>query len=284
MNNAISPAARAPLDAYRCISCGAPIPLTSTGDVTCDQCGEPYFAADGYLRTYFDPKLFAEFKKDFLLNKVLNNNGHIGYQFLQEGSLSLPDRPEVIRFRQFVEDHLHGTRVLDIGCGVMALPGYLALPNRSTLELIGLDPIDDNSFEGTRLVAVSEYIPLHDHTIDSVIFATSLDHVCNMKRTLEEVRRVLVPGGTVIVWMSDRGSPLIERVKNWLRARRDSWRKGYDVGKYYVYRNYPNWTVLGVPPGGVDPFHSYFETPEMIERIFRRAGFRLWIRSSGRRS
>jgi hypothetical protein len=42
---------------------------------------------------------------------------------------------------------------------------------------------------------------------------------------------------------------------------------GYSVDKYYVY---PNWTVLGVPPGGVDPFHSYFETPRKITALFEQ--------------
>lgn len=261
------------IEAFRCITCGGSIAISTVGDITCGKCGERYFAANGYLKTNFDEKLFNAFRKQYLLNKVLNNNGFIGYQLLKEGSLSLPDRPEVKRFRDFVETHLRGTRILDIGCGIMDLPGYLAVKNVAYLELIGLDPIDDNTFGGMRLVAVSEYIPLQDATIDTIVFATSFDHVCDIDRTLAETRRILSSEGRVLVWMSDRGSTPIERLKDWLRRRRNSWREGYNLDDYYVYKD--SWTVMRVPPGGVDPYHSHFESPSTVVKQFTRAGFSL---------
>lgn len=33
--------------------------------------------------------------------------------------------------------------------------------------------------------------------------------------------------------------------------------------------------MLGVPPGGVDPFHSYLETPNKIKALFGECGMRL---------
>lgn len=154
----------------------------------------------------------------------------------------------------------------------MKTPGYLTLNNADKYEFIGIDPIDNNNFSGLRIVGCSEFVPLPDGYTDTIIFATSMDHVCNLNKTIDETQRLLCYGGKVIVWMSDRSAHAFDRLKNWLRRRRDSWRLGYSVDKYYVY---PNWTVLGVPPGGVDPFHSYLETPRKIIRLFSNAGMKL---------
>lgn len=256
----------------QCIGCDSTLPVDVKGDAECLKCGEKYSFSENYLKSNFDQKLFDNYRKDYLLNKVLNNNGYISYQFLQEGSISLPDRDDVAGFRMFLGSNATGGVILDVGCGVMARPGYLDFDDAKYTKFIGLDPIDDDSFFGLRLVACSEYIPLVSSAVDTVVFATSMDHVCNLKKTVAESNRVLKKGGRVVIWMSDRSMSLTEWCKNWLRRRLNSWRKGYSVDKYYVY---PNWTVLGVPPGGVDPFHSFFETPEKIIKLFSKGGFKL---------
>lgn len=257
---------------FQCIGCSSTLSAEVEGDIECRGCGEKYYFSEGYVKTYFDKKLFDGYKKDYLLNKVLNNNGYISYQFLQDGSISLPDRVDVANFREFLNSNSVGGVILDVGCGVMARPGYLDFDNFKYEKFIGLDPIDDNSFFGLRLVACSEFIPLASAAVDTVVFATSLDHVCNLKKTVEESNRVLKDGGRVVVWMSDRSMTLFDRCVDWLRRRGSSWKKGYSIDKYYVY---PNWTVLGVPPGGVDPFHSFFETPEKIIKVFLKSGYKL---------
>jgi len=257
---------------FQCITCHSSFDDGCEGEYTCQNCGELYEIADGYIKTHFDKKLFEHFRKDYLLNKTLNNNGFISYQLLQEASISLQDREDVTRFRSFLERHLNGKRILDIGCGIMATPGYLQFSTPRFHDLIGLDPIDDNNFRGLRIVGCSEFVPLMDGSVDNIVFATSMDHVCNLRKTIAEASRLLDREGRVLVWMSDRSATPIERVKDWLRRRIRSWKLGYSVDKYYVY---PNWTVLGVPSGGVDPFHSYLETPKKIIALFANAGMRL---------
>jgi hypothetical protein len=99
-----------------------------------------------------------------------------------------------------------------------------------------------------------------------------MDHVCNLPKTIAETSRLLNSDGRVLVWMTDRSATPLERLKDWLRQRIRSWKLGYSVKKFYVY---PNWTVLGVPSGAVDPFHSYMETPKKIISLFTKAGMRL---------
>jgi ubiquinone/menaquinone biosynthesis C-methylase UbiE len=257
---------------FQCITCSKNFDNVRMGEYTCEDCGEQYEIADDYLRTSFDKKLFDSFRKDYLLNKTLNNNGYISYEMLGESSLSLQDRADVVRFRGFVEKNLRGKRIFDIGCGIMAIPGYLMFNTSHNYELIGLDPINNNNFVGLRIVGCSEFVPLPDNSIDTIIFATSLDHVCNLTKTIAEVSRLLGDKGRVLIWMSDRSTTPFERLKDWLRRRIRSWKLGYSVDKYYVY---PNWTVLAVPSGGVDPFHSYPEVPEEIIALFGASGLSL---------
>ena len=41
--------------------------------------------------------------------------------------------------------------------------------------------------------------------------------------------------------------------------------------KKKIFNNFK--VVLEVPRGGVDPFHSFFESPKIIENKFKKSGF-----------
>jgi SAM-dependent methyltransferase len=254
-----------------CPRCRAPLPQAD-GPSACAGCGLKYEVDGRYLRYEFDSLLFKRFRREYLLNKVLNNNGLIAYQLLKEGSLSLPDRADVRRFRDFLAAHARPGTLLDVGCGVLEMPGYLEFPGAGDYQLIGLDPIDDRAFRGLRIVGCSEFIPLPDASVDTIVFATSLDHVCSLAATLAEVHRILKPGGKVVIWMGDRSTSIFGRGLLMLKTLVRNIRKGYRTDRYWVY---PDGTVLGVPCGAVDPFHSYHEDPKWISRKFTARGFRL---------
>lgn len=50
-----------------------------------------------------------------------------------------------------------------------------------------------------RLVGVAEYLPFRDACLDAVLFNTSLDHVFDHHRALDEAHRTLVIGGRILV-------------------------------------------------------------------------------------
>lgn len=52
-------------------------------------------------------------------------------------------------------------------------------------------------------------------------------------------------------------------------ALRRNYSAGYRTDRYYVY---PDYTVFEIPRGGVDPFHSHFESPKKIENAFIKQG------------
>jgi SAM-dependent methyltransferase len=109
-------------------------------------------------------------------------------------------------FRSFVELHASG-RVLDVGCGIFGRPYYLA---GYPAELIsGIDPLPPGEpcdFEFVR--GLSEYLPWPDDSFSTVISATSLDHCLSLDKSLAEMRRVVRPGGKLLLWIgSSPGSP-----------------------------------------------------------------------------
>jgi ubiquinone/menaquinone biosynthesis C-methylase UbiE len=93
-------------------------------------------------------------------------------------------------------------RILDIGCGPC---GTLEWANMS-LERIGLDPLVNKYIEfGTDrhnmiyVKAKSESIPFKDHYFDIVTLFNSLSYVDDLDSTIREIKRVLKPGGLLLL-------------------------------------------------------------------------------------
>jgi len=248
---------------YRCASCRQSIDVLKMGAglITCRSCNFQYKYAPRYLGYDFDSLLFKRFGKKYLLNKVLNNNAYLSYLFLKEGSISLPQRQDVIHFREFILSHINSGRLLDVGCGLLEVPGYLDFEDKSKFEFFGIDPIEDRSFRGMRIVGCSEFMPFEDEQFDALIFATSLDHVCSLEYTISESYRILVDGGKVLIWMSDHQKSLLGWSRSWLRRKLINLKKGYRTDKFVTY---PSRIVLYRPHGAVDPFHAFLERPRAV--------------------
>lgn len=230
-----------------------------------------YTGGDRYLRCETHALLLARYGERYLRNKVLNNNADLVYGRVAGGSLSTDDREDVRAFSEFVAAHARSGTVLDVGCGPLRLPAYLERLKAAGAEIIGLDPIDSSDFDGFRVVGSSEFIPLPAASVGTVIFATSLDHVVDLGKTLSEARRVIRPGGVLIVWMCDQRRPWWRKLFSGLRVRWKSLQAGYPL---YRYRIYPPDVVVYIPSWAVDPFHCYHENPDDLTRQMARAGFR----------
>jgi SAM-dependent methyltransferase len=93
--------------------------------------------------------------------------------------------------------------VVDIG------PGPLGFPDAVPAKLsIGVEPLADRYREHGLLIEDSnaeylsigaEHIPLESNTVDIVVARNSLDHVDDPDAVLAEIRRLLKPGGTLIL-------------------------------------------------------------------------------------
>ncbi len=214
-----------------------------------------------------DSLLFANFKKDYLLNKVLNNNGYLSYITLKEGSISLENRDDVKSFSSYIEKNYKEGNVIDIGCGPMDFPGYLKSISESKSIFFGLDPILETNFKYNKVIGCAEYIPFEDCFFDSIIFATSIDHVCNLEKTLNETNRVLQKDGKVILWHSCPKQPMLMR---FLRDLFHSLKGRYNAFKYKIYSKEN--VVFYVPKGAVDPFHKEYIPLKKLLKLSEKNG------------
>ena len=101
------------------------------------------------------------------------------------------------------ERFFDGKVVVDIGPGPLGFPD--ACPARVS---IGVDPLAERYREHGLLLEASEAlylsvgaesIPLTSGTVDVVVARNSLDHVDDPQAVLTEARRLLRPGGTLIL-------------------------------------------------------------------------------------
>lgn len=96
-------------------------------------------------------------------------------------------------------------KVLDIGCGHGALSRSLAAKG---FAMTGIDPDEDAVAAARKAVpdarferATAEALPFADGSFDAAIFLNALHHVPEavMRQALAETRRVIGPGGALIV-------------------------------------------------------------------------------------
>jgi len=122
---------------------------------------------------------------------------------------------------------MQGARVLDCGCGAGELAIEVA---RSGAEVHGFDL----SFESVRLmgaraqrdgvsvpggfVSVMERLPFNDGTFDVVVGKSILHHV-DVYAALEEVRRVLRPGGRALFIENQVTNPLLRFAREKMTGR-----------------------------------------------------------------
>ena len=103
---------------------------------------------------------------------------------------------------------VRGLRVLDIGCGNGDIAVHFSERNRVT----GVDVVDQRrpgaDFD-FRLVD-SALLPFPDDAFDLVLSNHVIEHVPEQETHLDEMRRVLAPGGLVYLATPNRTSPLME--------------------------------------------------------------------------
>jgi SAM-dependent methyltransferase len=163
-----------------------------------------------------------------------------------------------------VREHvdLEGKRILDIGCGVGAFVRRLG---EFSSEVYGTDIDADRVTEGAREVpnlglAVGEYMPFADNTFDVILLHEVLEHVDDDRQTLREARRILAPGGRIVIFCPNRLYPFETH--------------GIFIGKRYVFGNIP--FVGYLPDVARDRLvpHARAYTKQQLRRVYRGAGLR----------
>jgi len=108
------------------------------------------------------------------------------------------------KWRNTVVSRLPGGRLLDLGAGTGAANEIFG-----TREIVALDPAPEMlSFNGapSRVVAVGEGLPFADQTFDAVFCAYVFRNLDSVDETMDEITRVLKPGG--MAGIIDLGRPV----------------------------------------------------------------------------
>lgn len=137
--------------------------------------------------------------------------------------------------------------LLDVGCGVTQLPGYMTAASENTVW-IGLDPYWGEAARWFPFVqGLAENLPFRPRTFDGVLFAGTLDHVIDPQQSLIRAHSVIKPKGKLIIWNDlNRGGP---RYLRWKALR------GLGVTNRY------------------DHYHQWQFTERSLRALIRAAGF-----------
>ena len=125
---------------------------------------------------------------------------------------------------RFAERYTQGKRVLDYGCG----SGYgSAQIARTAAHVTAVDVSDEaiaharTQFGGDNIdfavIDPSAPLPFADASFDTVLSFQVFEHVEDTDRYLAEIRRVLVPGGTLLLVTPDRSTRLLPGQRPWNR-------------------------------------------------------------------
>jgi SAM-dependent methyltransferase len=162
---------------------------------------------------------------------------------------------------------LENKRILDIGCGVGAFVRRL---REFSSEVYGTDIDRESVVRGTEAVpnlalALGEHMPFKDGTFDVILLHEVLEHVANDVETLREARRLLAPGGRVVIFCPNRLYPFETH--------------GIFLGKKYVFGNIPFVNYLpDVIRNRLVP-HARTYSARRLRRVYRKAGLRAELHS-----
>lgn len=126
-----------------------------------------------------------------------------------------------------------GFRVLDVGCGIKP---YLPLFEGRAGEYLGVDIGEGTAAE---LRGTVEDIPVEDASFDLVVCNQVMEHCLDPGKAVRELRRVVAPGGRVLV--STHG------VAVYHPAPYDHWRWTH-TGLVHLFRQHGNWRSVEVAP------------------------------------
>lgn len=171
---------------------------------------------------------------------------------------------------RFAEQFTRGKRVLDFGCG----SGYgSAQIAAGAAHVTAVDVAEDAiayareqfSVDNLDFVAVdpAKPLPFGDASFDTVLSFQVLEHVTDTVQYLSEIRRVLAPGGQLLLVTPDRSTRLLPGQRPWNRWHVHEYGKS-ELAKTLT-RHFAHIDIMGMTA-----------TPEMIAIELRRCNRIKW--------
>lgn len=119
-------------------------------------------------------------------------------------------RPVGEKFLDWIS-HSPGLRWADVGCGTGALTQTI-LKRADPERVIGVEPSEGfldlakSSIQDERVefkIGDARSLPLDDHKVDVVVSGLVLNFIADKARALQEMRRIVKPGGTIAAFVWD---------------------------------------------------------------------------------
>jgi ubiquinone/menaquinone biosynthesis C-methylase UbiE len=124
--------------------------------------------------------------------------------------------------------------------------------------------LDINRDLGPDVVADAHNLPIHDNSVDGVISNSVLEHMYNPFRAVDEIHRVLRPGGKALVY-----TPFIHAYHGGdKKGGPDYWRFSKD-GLKYLFREFSHIDIC--------PVAGHFETLSYLLPYSHRLPFKIFV-------
>ena len=229
------------------------------GAVGCSRCGRNYRSDRDVFNMTPLPLPNGVVKSKWKLWEQLQDNGSLSYSKAPEFNLSIGSRADAQAFKAFAQA---SGLVLDIGCGPQTRPSYL--PDNG--EIVGIDPLlGQQPREFSFVQGIGEFLPFRDSTFDHILYASSLDHVMEPKRSLAEAVRCLRPSGYINLWIDGIASDAPPEIQSRLKRHRVVIEKGLKslsrhdwltkMGLFRTVSYMASVATMKVPQGAADYFH-----------------------------
>lgn len=170
------------------------------------------------------------------------------------------------RARRLIEklDLRPGEKILDAGCG----DGFYLhlLSNLGKFELVGLDSEPralksaTKNLKGRRVKLIEGNIlkmPFKNNSFDKIVCSEVLEHLQDDLTSLKELKRVLRPGGVLMITVPNHNYPFLWDPINWVLEK---------VFKTHIKSGF--WA-------GIWNQHLRLYYPEEIRKLIKKAGFKV---------
>ncbi len=170
-----------------------------------------------------------------------------------------------------------GMRVLDVATGTGLVARAALSLGIAPRDLVGLDPSAGMLREAGKSLpygavrGTADALPFASGRFDFLSMGFALRHVGDLGRTFAEYRRVLRPGGSVLVMEISRPSSAL----------------GYRIARTYLQQVVPLFTRLGTRSDGAELMMRYYwhtidacVSPQAIESALRASGFQVARRNT----
>jgi len=212
------------LAVLRCPSCRASGLTVESESLACPGCGRTYSFQSGVADLVVDlPLSPPRICEDPHYRRWVSSRFQAHDYFYDQTSLvGRVQRAGHLAVRRMAEELPEGL-TLDLGYGTGAHYPYLRNPAQS----FGLD-IDQPSLERLKALYPDFFVvrgdaynlPLKDHSVSCIVNVHNLEHMVFLDHALEEMARVLVQGGDVLIALPSEGSLLWEMGRRLFTARR----------------------------------------------------------------